>query len=67
MSKNKDQRPQWFKFWRRNRGMLDVETLSMEARGRIFTNIMRYFDCCNPTFYNKLFYHISCRLKEVPA
>lgn len=41
---SKEKRPEWFKFWRRNRGMLDVETLTMESRGIVFTNIMRYFD-----------------------
>ena len=35
---------EWFKFWRRNRQQLDIELLSMESRGRIFTNMMRYFD-----------------------
>lgn len=44
IAKNKDGRPEWFKFWRRNRGMLDIETLSIENRGTVFTNIMRYFD-----------------------
>lgn len=44
MPKNKSGRPEWFKFWRRNRGMLDIETLGMESRGKVFTNIMRYFD-----------------------
>lgn len=40
----KSERPEWFKFWRRNRQMLDIDQLSMESRGRIFTNMMRYFD-----------------------
>lgn len=44
MAKNKNGRPEWFKFWRRNRGMLDIEALSIENRGIVFTNIMRYFD-----------------------
>lgn len=44
MAKNKNGRPEWFKFWRRNRGMLDIEQLSIESRGKVFTNIMRYFD-----------------------
>ena len=44
MSKNKNGRPEWFKFWRRNRNMLDDDMLSMESRGKVFTNIMRYFD-----------------------
>ena len=38
------ERPEWFKFWRRNRRTLDIDQLSMESRGRIFTNMMRYFD-----------------------
>lgn len=36
--------PEWFKFWRKNRTLLDIEQLSMESRGKVFTNIMRYFD-----------------------
>lgn len=40
----KSERPEWFKFWRRNRRTLDIDQLSMESRGRIFTNMMRYFD-----------------------
>ena len=36
--------PEWFKFWRKNRMYLDIEQLSMESRGKVFTNIMRYFD-----------------------
>lgn len=40
----KSERPEWFKFWRRNRQILDIDQLSMESRGRIFTNMMRYFD-----------------------
>lgn len=40
----KQERPEWFKFWRRNRRTLDIDQLSMESRGRIFTNMMRYFD-----------------------
>ena len=44
MAKNKDGRPEWFKFWRRNRKQLDIDLLSMESRGIIFTNFMRYFD-----------------------
>lgn len=44
MAKNKNGRPEWFKFWRHNRGMLDIEQLSIESRGKVFTNIMRYFD-----------------------
>lgn len=44
MARNKKTRPEWFKFWRRNRQQLDSELLSMESRGRIFTNMMRYFD-----------------------
>lgn len=44
MAKNKSGRPEWFKFWRRNRTTLDVEMLSLESRGKVFTNIMRYFD-----------------------
>lgn len=44
MARNKSGRPEWFKFWRRNRRQLDIEQLSMESRGIVFTNIMRYFD-----------------------
>ena len=44
MSRSKGGRPEWFKFWRRNRAQLDIEQLSMESRGRVFTNMMRYFD-----------------------
>lgn len=44
MARNKEGRPEWFKFWRRNRQQLDSDLLSMESRGRIFTNMMRYFD-----------------------
>ena len=44
MARNKEGRPEWFKFWRRNRQLLDIEVLSMESRGLIFTNVMRYFD-----------------------
>ena len=44
MAKNKEGRPEWFKFWRRNRLQLDIEQLSMESRGKVFTNMMRYFD-----------------------
>lgn len=44
MARNKEGRPEWFKFWRRNRGMLDIEALSIQSRGVVFTNIMRYFD-----------------------
>ena len=44
MAKNKSGRPEWFKFWRRNRLQLDIDLLSMESRGKIFTNMMRYFD-----------------------
>ncbi len=44
MAKNKAGRPTWFKFWQAYRRQLDIEQLSLEARGRIFTNIMRYFD-----------------------
>ena len=44
MGRNKGGRPEWFKFWRRNRAQLDIEELSMESRGRVFTNMMRYFD-----------------------
>ena len=38
------ERPEWFKFWRRNREMIDVELLDMKSRGVVFTNMMRYFD-----------------------
>ena len=44
MAKNKEGRPEWFKFWRRNRRQLDIEQLSTESRGIVFTNMMRYFD-----------------------
>lgn len=42
--KNKDGRPEWFKIWRRNRKQIDIDRLSMESRGVVFTNMMRYFD-----------------------
>lgn len=42
--KNKDGRPEWFKFWRRNRKQIDIDRLGMESRGIVFTNMMRYFD-----------------------
>ncbi len=44
MARNKDGRPEWFRFWRRNRRQLDIDELSIESRGIIFTNMMRYFD-----------------------
>ena len=44
MGRNKDGRPEWFKFWRRNRRQLDIEQLNMHSRGVLFTNMMRYFD-----------------------
>lgn len=44
MGKNKEGRPEWFKFWRRNRRQLDIEQLDMQSRGVVFTNMMRYFD-----------------------
>ena len=44
MARNKEGRPEWFKFWRRNRQQLDIEQLSMKSRGVVLTNIMRYFD-----------------------
>ena len=44
MARNKEGRPEWFKFWRRNRRQLDIEQLGMESRGIVFTNMMRYFD-----------------------
>lgn len=44
MARKKNDRPEWFKFWRRNRQQLDTDLLSMESRGKIFTNMMRYFD-----------------------
>ena len=47
MSKNKDNRPEWFKFWRRNRSNLDIDLLTIESRGIVFTNMMRYFDSDN--------------------
>lgn len=43
----KDKRPEWFKFWRSNREILDIDPLSMESRGKVFTNLMRYFDGCS--------------------
>ena len=42
--KNKEGRPEWFRFWRRNRRQLDIDQLDMESRGVVFTNMMRYFD-----------------------
>ena len=44
MPKNKEGRPEWFKFWRRNCRQLDIEQLDMQSRGVVFTNMMRYFD-----------------------
>ncbi len=44
MKNNECCRPSWFKFWQRNRKQLDTELLSMESRGIVFTNMMRYFD-----------------------
>ena len=44
MARNKEGRPEWFKFWRRNRRELDIEELGMESRGIVLTNVMRYFD-----------------------
>ena len=44
MARKEGGRPEWFKFWRRNRAQLDIEQLSMESRGKVFTNMMRYFD-----------------------
>ena len=44
VAKNKDGRPEWFKFWRRNRKQIDIDRLGMESRGIVFTNMMRYFD-----------------------
>ncbi len=45
MAKSKTGRPEWFKFWRRNRAMLDDEEMfSHESCGIIFINMMRYFD-----------------------
>jgi len=44
LARNKSDRPDWFKFWQRNRRQLDVDQLNMESRGVIFTNMMRYFD-----------------------
>ena len=37
-------RPEWFKLWRRDLAILDAEILSMEDRGVIITNTLRYFD-----------------------
>ena len=39
-----DERPPWFKFWRKNRRQLDTEVLDMESRAVVFTNMMRYMD-----------------------
>jgi hypothetical protein len=44
MGKSKEDRPEWFKLWRRNRRQLDIDQLDMQSRGVVFTNIMRYFD-----------------------
>lgn len=44
MAKSKTGRPEWFKFWRRYRQMIDDEDVSIESRGIILTNILRYFD-----------------------
>ena len=44
MAQNTEGRPEWFKFWRRNRRQLDIEQLDMQSRGVVFTNMMRYFD-----------------------
>lgn len=44
MARKKKDRPEWFKFWRRNRPRFDSDMLSLESRGRIFTNMLRYFD-----------------------
>ena len=42
--KKSNGRPEWFKFWRNYRRILDIEQLSMGSRGVVFTNMMRYFD-----------------------
>ncbi len=42
--KSKDGRPEWFKFWRRTCKQLDVDIMSLEDRGVVFTNMLRYFD-----------------------
>ena len=44
MPKNPEQRPEWFKVWRRNRRQLDISELSLESRGVVFTNVLRFFD-----------------------
>ncbi len=44
MAKNKSGRPEWFKFWRRNRPMVDSVLLNMEERGILLTNMFRFFD-----------------------
>lgn len=44
MPKSKTGRPEWFKFWRRYRDMIDDEEVSLESRGVILTNVLRYFD-----------------------
>lgn len=38
--------PRWFKFWDSFRVLLDVTALSMEDRGVVITNAMRYFHLC---------------------
>lgn len=44
MARKKDDRPDWFKFWRRNRPVIVNDLLSMESRGKIMTNIFLYCD-----------------------
>lgn len=44
MAKNKDARPDWFKFWRRNRPVIVNDLLPMSGRGKIMTNIFLYCD-----------------------
>lgn len=46
--KKKEGRPDWFKFWRRSCQQLDIEELSLEDRGIVFTNMMRYFAADDP-------------------
>ena len=37
-------RPEWFKLFRRDARILDTDILSMESRGKLITNALRYFD-----------------------
>ena len=44
MAKSKETRPDWFKFWRRNRPIIVNDLLGMTSRGKIMTNIFLYCD-----------------------